>query len=180
VAGVDSAVIDMIEPVVAATGLHLYDVVLAGAAGKGQVLRVLVDRPDGSPVSLDAVTAATQAVSPVLDEYEAQGGAVVKGRYTLEVSSPGLERPLRRAEHWRGAIGSEVSVKTRTATATSRSRGTVLDADADGADLDVGGVTERVAYDDVVQAHTVFDWGTPDKRSTSGAGKNKTRSGVTR
>lgn len=166
------AVVAAIEPVVAALGLSLYDVEFVGTAGKSRALRVLVDRPDG-PLDIDGVAAATEVISPALDRLDEVGGpaaASLKGQYTLEVSSPGLERPLRRPPHWRGAIGATASVKTTTDGETRRRRGVVLDAGADGVDLEVDGTPEHVAYSDIVQARTVFEWGAQAKPSP-GTGK---------
>lgn len=166
------AVVAAIEPVVTSQGLALYDVELVGTAGKSRALRVLVDRPDG-PLDLDAVATATEAISAALDRLDAAGGkaaAPLKSQYTLEVSSPGLERPLRRPAHWRGAVGATVSVKTATDGEARRRRGVVLAADDDGAELEVDGAPERVAYGDVVQARTVFEWGAQAKPSP-GTGK---------
>jgi ribosome maturation factor RimP len=170
-----------IEPILGSLGLDLYDIELIGTAGKSRALRVLVDRADADPethVDLDAVTEATRAVSTELDRLADSSGpvpGVLRGPYTLEVSSPGLERPLRSAAHWRGAVGSEASVKTSvresgTAGDTVRRHGVVLAADDEGVDLEIDGNREHVAYADIVQARTVFEWGAQAKPS-AGTGK---------
>src|SRR4051812_23545381 len=97
----------LIEPIVAGLGLELFDLHYTGS-----VLTVLVQRPvdaDGSRpgVDLGALTTATRAVSRALDEADP-----IRGHYSLEVSSPGLERPLRTPAHFHGAVGETVSVKT--------------------------------------------------------------------
>jgi ribosome maturation factor RimP len=145
-----------IGPVVASLGLELFDLELGGS-GSARVLRVVVDREGG--VDLDAITAATEAISPVLDRLAADGGPAPAGPYALEVSSPGLERPLRRPEHYRRAVGDTISVKTRTAEGTRRRRGRLAAADDDGFTLETDRETERITYDDVTQARTVFEWG---------------------
>ena len=83
---------DLVGPVVDALGCRLYDVEVAGS-GRQRTVRVLVDRDGG--VDLDTVTAATHAISPALDDADG-----LAGPFLLEVSSPGLERPLRRREHY--------------------------------------------------------------------------------
>ncbi len=98
-----------VEPVVAALGLELYDVEATGPA-RSRTVRVTVDREGG--VDLDAVAAVSQALSPVLDADPAVQRSC-PGSYTLEVTSPGLERRLRTPTHFRHALGSTVSVKTR-------------------------------------------------------------------
>ena len=163
-----TALVDLLEPVVDTLGLSLYDVELIGGTGRARTVRVLVDEPGASSgIGLDQIAAATDAVSPALDravEDPATGVArILPGAYTLEVSSPGLERPLRTVGHWRGAIGATVSVRTNHADETIRRRGVVAAVDDDGADLDIDGARERVAFTDVVQARTVFEWGPAPK-----------------
>jgi len=149
------AIAAALQPAVAALDLQLYDVEITGT-GRSRVLRVLIDRDGG--IDLDAITRATEAVMPILD-----GGALddtLAGSYTLEVSSPGLERPLRRPEHFRSAAGSTVSIKLRAGDEPARRiRGVLADADDDGCNVRLDtGTTERIAYDDIVQARTVFEW----------------------
>ena len=196
------ALVAAIEPILEPLGLAVYDIELVGTAGKSRALRVLVDRapdrpdarPDAGPdahpeagsgggLGLDAVTKATLAISPALDRLADAGGpaaAALRGQYTLEVSSPGLERPLRRPAHWRGAIGSIASVKTTSRETgasgegasgeTLRRHGVVLAVDDDGVDLEIDGDREHIAYDDIIQARTVFEWGAQAKPS-AGTGK---------
>jgi len=135
-------------------GLRLYDVVCAPGT-----VRVLVDRPGG--VDLEVLERATRALGPVLD-----GLTVLGGPYALEVSSPGLERPLRRPEHYEGAVGEQVVVRARGGDGTTRRhRGRLLRADAHGCDLEATDGVVRVAYDDVVDARTVFTWPAASKPS---------------
>jgi ribosome maturation factor RimP len=146
-----AAIVDAVEPVVAALGLELYDVEVTGT-GRALVVRVLVDREGG--IDLDTVGAAAQAISPVLDSD--QVARALPGAYALEVSSPGLERPLRRPDHFQRAVGSTISVKTPG----RRIRGVVMEADDDSFELALDdGTKERISYTDVAQARTVFEWG---------------------
>lgn len=164
---------DVLAPVLVDLGVTLYDVELVGS-GKGRTLRVLVDRAGG--VDLDAVTAATEALAPVLDT-DPVVASVLPGTYLLEVSSPGLERPLRTPAHFRGAVGTPVSLKVTTADGTSRrDRVVLVDADDDAIEVELDGARERVAYGDIVQARTVFEWGPAPKpgRSSGGPGRKGT------
>jgi ribosome maturation factor RimP len=79
------------------------------------------------------------------------------------VSSPGLERPLRRPEHWRGLDGEVVTVKARVGGTSERVRGTVVRVDDSGVDLDVDGARRRFEFADMTQARTVFEWGPAEK-----------------
>ena len=99
---------DVIVPVLTDLGLHLYDLEYTGAS-----LRVLVDREGG--VDLADLTAATRSVSAALDEAD-----LISNAYTLEVSSPGLERNLRTPVHFVGAVGDLVKIKTRPNTEGDR------------------------------------------------------------
>lgn len=146
-----AAIVEAVEPVVAALGLELYDVEITGS-GRATVVRVLVDREGG--IDLDAVGAAAEAISPALDTERVT--RALPGPYALEVSSPGLERPLRRPDHFRRAVGSTVSVKLPG----RRVRGALVDADDDGILLVLDdGAQERVLYSEVAGARTVFEWG---------------------
>jgi ribosome maturation factor RimP len=154
-----------LAPAVTELGLELYDVELSGT-GRARVLRVMVDRDGG--VDLEAIADATQAVSPLLDEPPLD--REISGPYALEVSSPGLERPLRTPAHFARAVGETVSVKTRATDdhGARRERGVVTAADDTGFELTVDdGRAERVAYADVTQARTVFEWGNEPKRPKS-------------
>ena len=166
-------VVRSVEPVVGALGLTLYDVELSGS-GRARVLRVLVDRPGG--IDLDGIAAATEAISPALDRPPLD--ALLPGPYALEVSSPGLERPLRTPVHFATAVGETVSVKSRDdAGVAHRVRGTVTTAGDDAVELTLDdGQVERIAFDAIVQARTVFEWGgpTPGERGTHGT-KGSTR-----
>ena len=154
----------VLEPVVRDLGLELYDVELGGTA-RARTLRVLVDRDGG--VDLEAITSATEALAPVLDG-DAEVAKVLPGSYLLEVSSPGLERPLRTPAHFRRAVGDVISLKSRDAQgAVTRRRAVLAAADDDGIEIDADGAHERVAYDDIVASHTVFEWGPAPKPGKS-------------
>ena len=138
----------LLQPVVSAADLELVDVEL-----RSGVLLVTVDRTGG--VDLEALTAALDDLDPV------------PGTYTLEVSSPGVERTLRTPAHFVKAIGETVTVKTRPQVPGDRRlRGELLVADEDGLELAVEGSAEgrmRLAYSDIDRARTVFVWG-PEPR----------------
>ncbi|HEY8218373.1 MAG TPA: ribosome maturation factor RimP [Acidimicrobiia bacterium] len=151
-----------VAPILERHDLRLYDVELTGAEGRTRTLRVLVQSAGGGPVDLDTITAATQDLSPALDT-DRDAAAELRGSYALEVSSPGLERPLRRPEHWHGLDGELVTVKTRAAGTTERLRGTVANVDDTGVELDVDGGRRRVEFSDMTQARTVFEWGHAEK-----------------
>jgi ribosome maturation factor RimP len=151
-----TAVRDALAPVVTGLGFGLYDVELNGT-GPGRTLRVTIERDGG--IDLDAITEVTRAVSPVLDAEPA-----LTGSYLLEVSSPGLERPLRTPAHFAGARGDTVSVKFRTESGgTARVRGELVATDDRGCVVDADDGRHDLAYGDITQARTVFEWGPPPR-----------------
>jgi ribosome maturation factor RimP len=93
-----------IEPVVGAAGYDLEDLVVT-PAGRRSVVRVVVDRDEG--VTLDDIAEVSRAVSAVLDENDGEMG---RAPYVLEVTSPGVDRPLTEPRHWRRNIGRLVLV----------------------------------------------------------------------
>ena len=140
---------ELVAPLAEAASVDLYDV-----EHNGGTVRVLVDNDGG--IDLGAIARLARSVSRALDEHD-----LIPGRYTLEVSSPGLERPLRTLDHFRRAAGSEVRVKTRPGFEGPRRLTGVLEVVADdGFDLrgDDGQVS-RIAFEQLASARTVFEWG---------------------
>lgn len=98
-----------VEPVVLAAGYDLEDIAVARAGRRSQV-KVTVDADGG--VTLDAVAALSREISAALDDSERAGSAAFGGQaYTLEVSSPGVDRPLTEPRHWRRNVGRLVRVR---------------------------------------------------------------------
>jgi ribosome maturation factor RimP len=147
---------DALSPLLEARGLDLVDVELHGSE-----LTVFVDRQGG--VDLDTLGDATRAVSAALDEIDP-----LPGRYTLAVSSPGLERRLRTPAHFIKAVGEAVTVRVNSGTSdVRRVRGTLNEADETGFTLvgpDLPDGSLRIAYDEVERARTIFEWGPQPKR----------------
>lgn len=120
---------EQLEPVVAALGYDLEDVT-ARRAGSRQLLQVVVDGDGG--ISLDDIAEVSQAVSAALDESDVMGEAP----YDLEVTSPGVSRPLTLPRHWRRAAGRLVQVPL---TAGGELTGRVVEADDAGVTLELPG-----------------------------------------
>jgi len=96
---------ETISPILWTLGLELADVVCVGQ-GSRSVVRVFIDKPEG--VTLDDCERAHKALGPALDVADPFPHA-----YTLEVSSPGLDRPFKRIQDYRRAIGKRVTLKLR-------------------------------------------------------------------
>ena len=150
---------ELVEPLVTANGLELVDV----EHGPG-LLRIYLDREGG--IDLETITRYSEQISDLLDVHDP-----VPGRYTLEVSSPGLERPLKAPAHFRRFVGTVVNVKTRShVEGERRFQGTLTDAGDDTITVSVpGGEPRTLRYDDIEKAKTVFEWGPTPKKTTKKA-----------
>jgi ribosome maturation factor RimP len=141
----------LVGPVVESAGLELVEVSFRTEGGR-RVLRVTVDREGG--VDLDTISRTSEAISRRLDLEDA-----VTGSYALEVSSPGVERPLSVPDGLEGRVGELVRLKTSAPVEGSRTHtGSIVSVD----DHDVVLATEqgerRLRLEDVSAARTVFEW----------------------
>jgi ribosome maturation factor RimP len=150
--GVLDEVRDLAEAVVARRSLLLWDIELGGQPGR-QTVRVLVDADGG--IDLDTVAEVSEEISRGLDLNDP-----VAGRYTLEVSSPGVERPLKTPEHWRRSVGEPVTLKTHEVLVGNSHRvdGEVVDASESAVRITVGPEQVEVPYEAIKSARTVFEW----------------------
>jgi ribosome maturation factor RimP len=149
---------ETLEPVVAdAVARAGYDLeqLHVQQAGRRQLVKVVVDsREDNDDaaggIGLDQVAEVSRAVSEALDALEnpRSAGNVLGGSYTLEVTSPGIDRPLTKPRHWRRARLRKVSVRAGEDAFTAR----VGDADDTGVRLLVDGDVRHVKYDDIDHA----------------------------
>ncbi|MCB1256345.1 MAG: ribosome maturation factor RimP [Microthrixaceae bacterium] len=107
---------ELVAPIARELDLQIYDIEAAGG-----VVRVLLDKVGG--IDMGSITDATKRISRALDSSDP-----ISGSYTLEVSSPGIERTLRVATHYEGAIGQRVKVKTKPDSGFDRRFGAVLES----------------------------------------------------
>jgi ribosome maturation factor RimP len=126
----EDRIADVIRPVVAAAGMDLESVRVT-AAGRRRLLRVVVDSDQG--VSLDDAATVSRELSAALDTVAVMGDFP----YTLEVSSPGVDRPLTDRRHWQRAVGRLVQVTVADSAGAGSVSGRIVSADADGVTLDV-------------------------------------------
>ncbi len=139
-------------------GIEVSDIELVGG-----LLRVTVERFDGTSIDIDAIAEASRIVSRELDVHDP-----IPGRYTLEVSSPGLERPLRIPAHFSRAVGQQVSIRTKPGVdGERRVSGLLTSANDSGIVVttatEEGPVAHTLGYADIERARTVFEWGPPPK-----------------
>ena len=143
---------DLAESIVRRRSLRLWDVQVGGRPGR-QTIRVFVDSDDG--VDLDTIAEVSEELSRGLDLKDP-----IPGRYTLEVSSPGLERTLRVPEHFTLSVGRDVVVKTVEPLVPEghRIEGVIAAASPAEATIRTPAGEVRVPYDQIKQARTVFEW----------------------
>ncbi len=120
---VEQGIIDALEAVAAEHGIDVVDVEVVGAT-KAPCVRVRIDNLDGEPISLDGVTAQSSWVSDVIEELDP-----ISGSYTLEVSSPGMARPLRRPADFQKFVGENCELTTTATQGQRRYKGAIAAAD---------------------------------------------------
>ena len=140
-------IFSLVEPLVEAAGHDLYDI-----HQNGGTLAVLVDSEEG--LGVDDLSGLSRSLSAALDEHDP-----IPGRYTLEISTPGVERRLRQEKHFVGAVEDGVlTIET--------------------SDLDAS----KVPLTEIEKARTVFEWGPAPKPGSSGKknGSNNNHKGGSR
>jgi ribosome maturation factor RimP len=136
---------ELLAPVVETTGADLEHVDVS-KAGKRSVVRVVVDRDGG--VSMDDVADVSRAVSEALDALDEAEPGVLGPSYVLEVTSPGVDRPLTAPRHWRRNVGRLITVARHEGPNVT---GRLTGADDDAIVLDVDGTERRLALGEVVR-----------------------------
>ncbi|MDP9301480.1 MAG: ribosome maturation factor RimP [Actinomycetota bacterium] len=141
----------LVRPVVEGAGLELVELSYHGARGR-RVLRVTVDRDGG--VDLESIATISEKLTRRLDLEDFGEGA-----YQLEVSSPGLERPLRTPAQFARCIGWQVDVRTvEPVEGSSVHVGTLVGSDDRAIDVEVDGEVRRLGQPQIASARTVVDW----------------------
>lgn len=139
-----------IEPIIEEENLKLYDVLWLNEEGKN-ILRVMIESPHGQ-VTVDDCTRVSHAIE---DLIEVKG--IIGARYNLEVSTPGLDRPLRTKEHFMTAVGNVISLKTKDAIDGRRNyKGELKEVTDFLITMVIDGQEFKIPLDQVSQAHIVF------------------------
>jgi ribosome maturation factor RimP len=140
----------LVRPVVEGAGFELFDVSFGGS-GSTRTLRVTID---GDGLDVDTIASLSDKIARRLD-LEGFGD----GRYELEVSSPGIERPLKTPAHYARAVGAHVKVKTASPIDDAQvHEGVLLAADEGRIELDVDGTSRTIPVARIAAARTVVDW----------------------
>jgi len=162
----------LVGPIASDLDLDVYDIERRGAT-----MRITLDTRPGSEggITLDSLSLATRLISRELDHEDP-----IAGQYTLEVTSPGLERQLRTPAHFQREVGKVISARLRDPLAEPRRlQGTLLAADDHRATLVLDDGTERsIELSDIDKARTVVEWG-PKPKPGKPASKNKKKTSTT-
>jgi ribosome maturation factor RimP len=146
---------EMLEPLVAGEGLELLDVEFVRER-EGWVLRLFIDKPGGR-VGLEECSQVSRAVDTVLDVED-----IIPQEYNLEVSSPGLNRPLKKPAHFERVTGQKVKVKTFGPIGEPPRKnftGTLTEVAADAISVDVEGAGSfRIPFKDIAKANLEFEF----------------------
>jgi ribosome maturation factor RimP len=134
---------ELVEPVVVEAGYDLEDVSVT-KAGRRSVVRIVIDTDGG--VDLDAVAEVSRAVSTALDEADPLG----ESAYVLEVTSPGVDRPLTEPRHWRRNVGRLVK--------TGDVEGRIRDVSDDGVTLEIKGQREEISFGELGEGTIVLEF----------------------
>lgn len=156
----------LVEPLVAAEGYEVVEV--EAHPGKNGLVRIYLDGPNG--IGVDKCAEFSRAISHQLDVEDP-----VATRYLLEVSSPGLDRPLRQPKHFAKQLNTLIAVKIATGEKPKKVRGVLTAVDDRGFDLQPEGAAAKLHVDfaDLISAHVVYDFSTvfkkkPDPKPGSG------------
>ncbi len=138
---------ESIKLAVESLGANLYDIVSVRDHDKN-IFRVLVTAENG--ISLDKCAEISRMISPILDVDEP-----MSGEYTLEVSSPGIERKLKKKEHFICSVGEKVKIKD---FGTETYKGELILADDEKIVIKTEFGEETIKYDNILAAATYFEW----------------------
>lgn len=150
----------LVEPIASDLTLDVYDV-----ERRGGTMRITLDTQAGSDggITLDSLSLATRLISRELDHDDP-----IAGHYTLEVTSPGLERPLRTPAHFQRELGKVITIRLRDPQADPRRfEGTLSAADERSATVVVDGTERVVQIAEIDKARTVFEFGAQPKPGTA-------------
>jgi ribosome maturation factor RimP len=154
---------DLLAPVVEDAGLVLEDVAVT-PAGRRRVVRVVVDLPEDATgsVDLDAVAEVSRVVAEALDAGDALG----ESPYVLEVTSPGVDRPLTQRRHWSRARGRLVTVPVAATEQEPASEitGRVRSVGDDGVLMDTGGADRLLGWDRLGHGRVEVEFNRPDEQ----------------
>lgn len=142
---------DLLEPVITGLGYEVVRILTIGQ--KNPTLQIMIDRLDGKDITVEDCATVSRAVSAVLDEKDP-----IKDQYSLEVSSPGLDRPLTKIEHFKRFSGYEARIETAVEVEKrKRFKGVLGNVDEQNrVHIDVDGTDYAIAFDDISKAKLIL------------------------
>lgn len=142
---------DLLEPVITGLGYEVVRILTIGQ--KNPTLQIMIDRLDGKDITVEDCATVSRAVSTVLDEKDP-----IKDQYSLEVSSPGLDRPLTKIEHFKRFSGYEARIETAVEVEKrKRFKGVLGNVDEQNrVHIDVDGTDYAIAFDDISKAKLIL------------------------
>lgn len=145
---------EIAAPLAQNEGLEIVDIELKHEGGRrGRILRLYLDKVGGP--SVDELSRVSRGLSDQLDEHE----DVVEGAYTLEVSSPGINRPLRRPEHFARFVGKKIRVHTRDMINGRRAfLGELLEVSAEKISVNQDGAKYEIPFSLIEKSNYEHDW----------------------
>lgn len=144
----ESALQAAISDLVAGHDVELLEVEVKGPRNK-RVVRLVADAPDG--LDIDTIAIISREVGPIADD-------VVDGSYTLEVTSPGVDRPLTTMTQFDRNVGREVEVRHASGHTDTQTTGTIVAVDAERLTLQVGKDERHIPFDEVFEGRIVLPW----------------------
>jgi ribosome maturation factor RimP len=144
---------ELAAPLAANEGLEIVDIELRREGSRGgRILRLYLDKQGGP--NMDDLSRVSRGLSELLDLHD-----VVEGNYTLEVSSPGINRPLKRPEHFAKFVGKKVRVRTRDLIQGRRSfLGQLLEVAADRISIHQDGTKWEIPFSMIERSNYEHDW----------------------
>ena len=141
----------LLEPVITGLGYEVVRILTIGQ--KNPTLQIMIDRLDGKDITVEDCATVSRAVSAVLDEKDP-----IKDQYSLEVSSPGLDRPLTKIEHFKRFSGYEARIETAVEVEKrKRFKGVLGNVDEQNrVHIDVDGTDYAIAFDDISKAKLIL------------------------
>lgn len=142
---------DLLEPVITGLGYEVVRILTIGQ--KNPTLQIMIDRLDGKDITVEDCATVSRTISTVLDEKDP-----IKDQYSLEVSSPGLDRPLTKIEHFKRFSGYEARIETAVEVEKrKRFKGVLGNVDEQNrVHIDVDGTDYAIAFNDISKAKLIL------------------------
>jgi len=148
---IEKRVEELLKPIIEKLNYDLYDVIYE-KEGKHYYLRIFIDKPEG--IDINDCEKVNNEINDILDEAD-----YIKEQYFLEVSSPGLERLLRKEKHFQSQIGNEISVKLfKPINKQKELIGTLVEYNKDELTIKVSDETIKINSKDIAVTKTIFNW----------------------